>query len=50
MKKTLKNFGGIILFYSVIVFGVLLLNIRFSYLNKLNQNGNYIAMSVENSK
>lgn len=50
MKKMLKDFGGIILFYSVIILGVLLLNIRFSYLNKLDQNGKYIAMSVENNK
>lgn len=48
MKKTLVNFGGIILFYSVIIVGVLLLNMRFSYLNEINNNNlteNYIAMN-----
>ena len=33
MKKTLTNIGGLILFYMVIVFGVLLLNLRFAHLN-----------------
>ncbi len=33
MKKVLKNVWGAILFYAVIVFGVLLLNLRFAYLN-----------------
>ena len=47
MKKKLVNVGGIILFYSVIVFGVLLLNLRFTYLNEINNNvnENYIAMN-----
>lgn len=48
MKKTLNNIGGLILFYSVIVIGVLLLNMRFSYLNAVNTEniGNtYIAMN-----
>lgn len=47
MKKKLENVGGIILFYSVIVFGVLLLNLRFTYLNEINNNinDNYIAMN-----
>lgn len=49
MKKTLKNIGGLILFYSVIFFGVLLLNLRFSYLNNVlddnDSNINYIAMN-----
>ncbi len=48
MKKSLVNIGGAILFYSVIVFGILLLNIRFKYLNDLeiekNPN-NYVAMN-----
>ncbi len=35
MKKTLKNFGGLILFYLVIIMGILLLNLRFNYLNKV---------------
>jgi len=48
MKKTLLNIGGVILFYSVIVVGVLLLNMRFSYLNEIdnnNLNESYIAMN-----
>ena len=48
MKKTLKNFGGLVLFYSVIVIGVLLLNIRFSHLNDVkgdNFKETYIAMN-----
>ncbi len=36
MKNTLKNYGGLILFYAVIIFGVLLLNYRFNYLNNIN--------------
>ncbi len=38
MKKLLVNYGGIILFYSVLIFGVLLLNARFAYLNNLPTN------------
>ena len=48
MKKTLTNFGGLILFYAVIIIGVLLLNLRFSHLNnleKINLNDNCIAMN-----
>lgn len=48
MKKTLNNIGGLILFYSVIVIGVLLLNMRFSYLNEVNTgniDNSYIAMN-----
>lgn len=40
MKKTLENIGGFILFYLVIVFGILLLNMRFSYLNSTKNVGN----------
>lgn len=48
MKKTLTNFGGLILFYLVIIIGVLLLNMRFKNLNniKIDEiNKNYIAMN-----
>jgi len=48
MKKTLINIGGLLLFYSVIVFGVLLLNMRFSHLNNITNeriNDTYIAMN-----
>lgn len=36
MKKRLMNLGVIIIFYSIIIFGVLLLNVRMSYLNNDN--------------
>jgi len=48
MKKKLMDMGGLILFYSVIVIGVLLLNFRFSHLNNKNNeniNNTYIAMN-----
>ena len=48
MKKNLMNIGGIILFYSIIIVGIVLLNLRFSYLNSLNSNNlnnSYIAMN-----
>lgn len=48
MKKKLTNIGGLILFYSVIIFGVLLLNIRFKQLNNINDcdlDSSYIAMN-----
>lgn len=48
MKKTITNMGGLVLFYSVIIIGVLLLNMRFSYLNEINNetlNNTYIAMN-----
>lgn len=33
MSKLLKKYGGLILFYVIIVFGVLMLNARYRYLN-----------------
>lgn len=48
MKKTLTDIGGLILFYVVIIIGVLLLNLRFAYLNNLDNidiNDNCIAMN-----
>ena len=47
MFRKLQNIGGLILFYSVIIFGVLLLNIRFSYINneRLDSNDNYLTMN-----
>ncbi len=44
MKKSLINGGVIILFYSVIIFGVLLLNARMSSLND-NVSNNSITLS-----
>lgn len=34
MKKTLINLGGLIIFYMILIFGVIILNMRFSELNK----------------
>lgn len=34
MKKTLLKYKGAILFYSILVCGILLLNVRFDYLNE----------------
>lgn len=34
MKKNLLNYGGLILFYAVIIIGVIVLNARFSCLNE----------------
>lgn len=47
MKKNLMHFGGLILFYAVIIFGVLLLEIRFAYLNELQNNNNNIVTMNE---
>ncbi len=33
MNKLMKKYGGLILFYGIIVLGVLMLNERFRYLN-----------------
>lgn len=33
MSKALKQYGGLILFYGIIILGVFLLNERFRYLN-----------------
>lgn len=48
MKKTLENIGGFILFYLVIIFGILLLNMRFAHLNSIKNidtYDNYMAMN-----
>ena len=48
MKKNFLNYGGLILFYSVIIMGVLLLNMRFSYLNEnttVNYSEEYMAVN-----
>lgn len=48
MKKRFLNYGGLILFYSVIIIGVLLLNLRFSYLNEettVNYSEQYMAVN-----
>lgn len=41
MNELMKKYGGLILFYGIIVLGVLMLNERFRYLNNqeaYNQN------------
>ncbi|MCI8394803.1 MAG: hypothetical protein HFH86_04930 [Bacilli bacterium] len=35
MSKMLKSYGGLMLFYGVIILGFVLLNERFRYLNQL---------------
>ena len=39
MKKTLINLGGLIIFYMILIFGVIILNIRFTELNKNIKTG-----------
>lgn len=38
MNKLLKQYGGLILFYGIIILGVLMLNERFRYLNHQDWN------------
>ena len=48
MKKTFVNVGGLVIFYTIIIVGVLLLNQRFSVLNDnidSETNNYYIAMN-----
>lgn len=45
MKKTLLKYKGAILFYSILVCGILLLNVRFDYLNHQNPKHNTIVQS-----
>ena len=48
MREKLMDFGGIILFYFVIILGVLLLNLRFAEANTINaknKSETYIAMN-----
>ena len=39
MKKTLINLGGLIIFYMILIFGVIILNVRFTELNKNIKTG-----------
>ena len=41
MKNVLVNYGGVILFYLVIVLGVLVMSYDASYLKTNNNNDNY---------
>ncbi len=45
MKKKLIDFGGLILFYFVLIVGVLLLNLRFSYINDNPKYNSYVGIN-----
>ncbi len=45
MKRKLMSLGVLVLFYSSIVVGVLLLNTRFNYINNYENNNTYVAMN-----
>lgn len=40
MKKFMEKNCGVIMFYGIIILGVLMLNFRFSYLNNNSTNSN----------
>ena len=42
MKKVLINYGGLLLFYGVIVLGIILINIRFNYLNDKQESSEVV--------
>ena len=44
MKKFVRRNCGVIMFYGIIILGVLMLNFRFSYLN-----GNYKTHNLQNT-
>ncbi len=45
MKKKLIDLGGLILFYFVLFVGVLLLNLRFSYINNNAKFQSYVGVN-----
>ena len=48
MEKVVKNVGVLVLFYGVIVLGIILLNLRFRSMNvsdEILDSQNYIAMN-----
>lgn len=45
-KETIKNMVGLVVFYSLIILRVLILNARFEYLN--NQNSSNDKLSLKN--
>lgn len=47
MKKIMEKYLGVIFLYSVIFFGVILLNARFKYLNELEINETKTAVFME---
>ena len=46
MAKRLKDVGGLILFYTVIIVGVLLLNLRFAHINEIQNKNNSSNMTI----
>lgn len=46
MNELIKQYGGLILFYAIIVLGVLMLNERFRYLNNQNETSNRIESRI----
>lgn len=45
MKNAVLNYGGLVIFYLVIIIGVLLLNMRFSYINEIQSLNNDFTMN-----
>ena len=45
MKKVLVDFGGIILFYIVLFFGIIAVGTRISYINSITDNTDIIAIN-----
>lgn len=43
MKKVLVEFGGAILLYTVIFFGIIAISSRISYINSVNNNTNNLV-------
>ena len=49
MKKFMEKNCGVIMFYGIIILGVLMLNFRFSYLNNnSNANNSQNAIALNN--
>lgn len=46
LKRGVKNFLGIALFYAIIVLGVVVLNARFESINESNREGNNTSYYV----
>ena len=45
MKKILVEFGGAILFYAVIFFGIVAINTRMSFINDIENKNNMVALN-----
>ena len=46
MQKVLKKYGVIIIFYLVVILGVLVLSSRLRYLSHQNQNNNLEVVAI----